>query len=416
MSKTSRRLLRMGWIVVAVMLCVSLVALTACTTPPAEQQEEEEEEPAELTVYTLWTSEAEQAAFDAVLAKFEQQTAIATRHIPISTTEMMITLPVSFLAEKTPADVVLAPWPAWICELNAHLLPVDGLLDEAEFGTAHLDPVSVADDLYGVPFKMAGKPGFWYKPSFFDANNLAPPETYAEFVDLLAELDAIPTLEAAIASGNGHGWPLTDTTEGFIIGLGGYQLQLDLIDGSVDWTDDEVKVDVFGPLVELLEAGYFSVPADWGAQVEQFDNELYGIYWMGDWIAGMVDDPEDIAFFPFPGTDGVVGAVDYAIIPAYTEFPDEAQELVRFLATREAQEIWADLGGYLAPNTEVPLGIYPPVTQTVVEFLLEVTVVPDLDDAVGGSFALAFYDQLKLLWVSPGELDSVLETLQAEAP
>ena len=193
-------------------------------------------------------------------------------------------------------------------------------------------------------------------------------------------------------------------------------MQLDLIDGSVDWTDDEVKVDVFGPLVELLEAGYFSVPAEWGAQVEQFDNELYGMYWMGDWIVGMVDDPEDIAFLPFPETDGVVGAIDYAIIPAYTELPDEAQELVRFLATREAQEIWAGIGGYLAPNTEVPLEIYPPVTQTVVDFLLEVTVVPDLDDTVGGAFQLAFWDQLKLLWVNPGALDSVLEALQEEAP
>lgn len=373
------------------------------------------EEP-ELTVYTLWTPEAEKAGFDAVLAEFEQQTDIAVRHIPISTEDMLITLPVSFLAEKTPADVVLAPWSSWIRDLNEHLLPVDGLLDEAEFAAVHLNPVSVADNIYGVPFKMAGKPGFWYKPSSFNANNLAPPETYAEFVDLVAELDAIPTLEAAIASGNGVGWPLSDQVEGFIIGLGGYQLQLDLIDGSVDWTDDEVKVDVFGPLMELLEAGYFSVPAEWGAQVEQFDDELYGIFWMGDWIVGMVDDPEDIAFFPFPETDGVVGAIDYAIIPAYTELPDEAQELVRFLATREAQEIWADIGGYLAPNTEVPLEIYPPVSQTVVEFLLEVTVVPDLDDTVGGSFQLAFWDQLKLLWVDPGALDSVLEAIQEEAP
>ena len=400
---------RILFVSLAVVLALS-VGLIGCTEEP-----EPEPEP-ELIVYTLWTPEAEKAAFDAVLAEFEEQTAIEVRHIPITTEDMLITLPVSFLAEKTPADVVLAPWPSWIRELNAHLLPLDDLLDEAEFATVHLDPVSVADDLYGVPFKMAGKPGFWYKPSFFNANNLAPPETYAEFVDLLAELDAIPTLEAAIASGNGVGWPLSDTVEGFIMGLGGYQLQLDLIDGSVAWTDDEVKVDVFGPLVELLDAGYFSVPADWGAQVELLDDELYGMYWMGDWIVGMVDDPTDIAFFPFPETDGVVGAIDYAIIPAYTEFPDEAQELIRFLATREAQEIWAGLGGYLAPNTQVPLEIYPPVTQTVVEFLLEVTVVPDLDDTVGGAFQLAFWDQLKLLWVSPGELDSVLEALQAEAP
>ena len=48
MSK-SRRLLRMGWILVAVLLCLALVVLPACTTPPAEQQEEEEE-PEEQTL------------------------------------------------------------------------------------------------------------------------------------------------------------------------------------------------------------------------------------------------------------------------------------------------------------------------------------------------------------------------------
>ena len=33
----------MGWIVLAALLCLSLIALPACTTPPAEQEEEEEE-------------------------------------------------------------------------------------------------------------------------------------------------------------------------------------------------------------------------------------------------------------------------------------------------------------------------------------------------------------------------------------
>jgi len=400
---------KIGFIVMAVAIVVLIVLVVIGFRGPRL------EEP-ELTVYTLWTPEAEKAGFDAVLAEFEQQTNIQVRHIPISTEEMLITLPVSFLAEATPADVVLAPWPSWIRDLSEHLLPVSGLLDEAEFAKVHLDPVRVGDKIYGVPFKMAGKPGFWYKPSFFNTHNLTPPKTYAEFIDLVAELDAIQTLEAAIASGDGVGWPLSDQVEGFIIGIGGYQLQLELIEGTVAWTDDQVKVDVFGPLVELLEAGYFSVPAEWGAQVQQFDDELYGMFWMGDWIVGMVDDPEDIAFFPFPETDGVVGAIDYAIVPAYTEFPDEAQELVSFLATREAQEIWAGMGGYLAPNTEVPLQTYPPVAQTVVEFLLEVTVVPDLDDAIGGAFQLTFWDQLKLLWVDPGALDNVLEAIQTEAP
>ena len=40
----SKRFSKLGWIVMAALLIVGLIALPACTTPPAEQQEEEEEE------------------------------------------------------------------------------------------------------------------------------------------------------------------------------------------------------------------------------------------------------------------------------------------------------------------------------------------------------------------------------------
>ncbi len=398
---------RVFFVALALVLALSLAGL-GCPDPI-------EPEP-ELTVYTLWTEEAERQAFNAVLAEFEDQTGIQVTHTAVDTDTMLVTFPTAFAAGTSPADVVLAPWSAWIVDLSDHLLPVGELLDEDEFTAAHLDPVTEAGQLYGAPFKMAGKPGFWYKPSFFATHDLTPPATYDEFVELLADLDEIPELEAPIASGNGVGWPLSDQVEGFIIGLGGYQLQFDLIQGTVAWTDDVVREDVFGPLVDLLEAGYFSVPDEWGTQVEQLDAEVYGMMWMGDWIIGMVEDSDDIDFFPFPQTDGVVGAIDYAIVTEYTDWPDEARELVGFLATSEAQEIWAEIGGYLAPNAEVPLDIYPPAARSVAEFMLTVTVVPDLDDTIGGAFQSTFWDQLKLLWVNPDLVDDVLEEIEEDAP
>lgn len=397
---------RVFFVALALVLALSLAGL-GCPDNDIEP---------ELTVYTLWTEEAEREAFNAVLAEFEDQTGIQVTHTAVDTDTMLVTFPTAFAAGTSPADVVLAPWSAWIVDLSDHLLPVGELLDEDEFTAAHLDPVTEAGQLYGAPFKMAGKPGFWYKPSFFATHDLTPPATYDEFVELLADLDEIPELEAPIASGNGVGWPLSDQVEGFIIGLGGYQLQLDLIQGTVAWTDDVVREDVFGPLVDLLEAGYFSVPDEWGTQVEQLDAEVYGMMWMGDWIIGMVEDSDDIDFFPFPQTDGVVGAIDYAIVTEYTDWPDEARELVSFLATSEAQEIWAEIGGYLAPNAEVPLDIYPPAARSVAEFMLTVTVVPDLDDTIGGAFQSTFWDQLKLLWVNPDLVDDVLEEIEEDAP
>jgi len=40
----SKRFSKLGWIVLAALLCLALIALPACTAPPAEQEEEEEEE------------------------------------------------------------------------------------------------------------------------------------------------------------------------------------------------------------------------------------------------------------------------------------------------------------------------------------------------------------------------------------
>jgi len=263
---------------------------------------------------------------------------------------------------------------------------------------------------------VSGKPGFWYRKSFFTNNSLTVPTTFDEFNNtLLPALQAIT--DNAIASGNGVGWPLSDTTEAFIIGLGGAQLQLDLIFGDTKFNSTAVK-DVFVELASLLQAGYFSVPAAFGDQVANVWDGTYGIYFQGSFITAFppfASNLDDVGFFPFPGTDGAAGAVDYAIMPALTEHPDEARQLMEFLASAEAQEIMVGLGGFAAAHTDVPDSAYSPIDLSVLQFLRTVTVVPDLDDAIGGAFQTTFWDQLKLLWVTPTtDLDVLLQTLQDE--
>lgn len=383
-------------------------------TPPSQAPER-----ATLTVMSLWSG-SEEESFKVVLTAFTDKTGIQVRHIPQTTEGLLVGVPTALLAQRTPADVVLAPWTSWIKDLarEGHLTVVTDSIARDDYSASHLDEVSVDGVIYAAPFKMAGKPGFWYKKSFFNKHGLSEPTTYEEFKTLLAKLKEIQGLEAPIASGDGVGWPLSDTTEAFIIGLGGAQLQLDLIAGRKSWTDPEVRR-VLQELTALIRAGYFSTPDDWTSQVTKWWNERYGIYFMGDWIAGMKEqgvNPDDIDFFPFPGTNGVAGAIDYAFVPKYTGVPDQARELIRFLAAAEAQSIWAERGGYLAPNLKVDLNLYTPISRSVVEFLGSVRVVPDLDDAIGGEFQTTFWDQLKLLWVNPDTLSQVLTAIQAKAP
>ncbi len=398
------------WIAIVAVLIIIIVVMAVVFYLPAPAEE------VELTVFSLW-SDDEEANFKEALAAFTEDTGIPVKHVGYDTLELLITVPTQLRAGVAIADVVMAPWPSWILSLAGedYLTSVTDMIDTTKFPETYLDVVTADNEIWGAPFKVSGKPGFWYRKSFFTANGLTVPTTYAEFETLLADISQISGVDAAVASGNGVGWPLSDTTEAFIIGLGGYQLQLDLIFGDAQFNSTAVK-DVFVELASLLQAGYFSVPDDFDAQVARVWDGTYGIYFQGSFITAFppfASNLDDVGFFPFPETDGATGAVDYAIMPAFTEHPDEAQQLIEFLASAEAQEIMVGLGGFAAAHTDVPDSAYSPIDLEVLQFLRTVTVVPDLDDAIGGAFQTTFWDQLKGLWVTPTtDLDTLLQNLQ----
>lgn len=396
-------------VIIIIILIAAAVSVWYFTQSPDEETE--------LTVFSLWSDE-EEANFEEALARFTENTGITVNHVGYSTEELLITVPTQLQAGQAIADVVIAPWPSWILDLASDglLADVSGLMDASKFPQTYLDVVSSGGSVYAVPFKVSGKPGFWYVESFFADNGLTVPTTYEEFTTLLADISAINGVEAAIASGNGVGWPLSDTTEAFIIGLGGHQLQQDLIFGDTMFTASQTRA-VFEELQSLLSEGYFSVPDDWQTQVGRVYDGTYGIYFQGSFvttISPFSDNTEDIGFFPFPETDGATGAVDYAIMPADTENLEEAQQLLEFLASAEAQEIMVQQGGFLAPHSDVPDSAYSAIDLQVLEFMRTVTVVSDLDDALGNPFQQTFWDQLKSFWVTPDQtdLDEMLQALQ----
>jgi multiple sugar transport system substrate-binding protein len=306
------------------------------------------------------------------------------------------------------------------------LTPVTDLVTASQFPTNIITAVSTPATIWAAPFKLSGKPGFWYRPSFFEANGLTVPTTYDEFKNtLLPAITGISGVEAAIASGvdaNGLGWPLSDVTEAWIIGRGGYQLQLDLETGpSVrNWTDSQVT-SVFDELTGLLEAGYFSAPAEWTGQIAKLWEGKYGLFFEGNFVTAQsqVENKSDIDFFPFPETDGVSGSVDYAVLTKDAPHMDQAKQLIQYLASADAQEILVKQGGALATNTGVPASAYSVTDKEVVDFMGQagITIVPDLDDTIGGDWQQTFWDQLKLLWTDPSTstMNTVLNNLQQAA-
>jgi len=375
-----------------------------------------------LTVFSLWGGSEEQNFLQA-LGNFTELTGIEVNHFHYTTQELLIGVPMQLRAGTSIADVIIAPWPAWILDLAPYLTSVNDVIDSSKYPVNTVNAVKdVNDVIWAAPFKLSGKPGFWYKKSFFTDNELTVPTTYDEFKILLATIQGVSGIEQAVASGDTVGWPLSDTTEAFIMGLGGYELQEDLITGpsARNWTDTEVR-NVFGNLTELLAAGYFSAPAEWTSQITKFWDEKYGMYFMGSWMTTMdqIGNVSDLDFFGFPGTDGVAGSVDYLMIPKAAQNMDGAKQLVQWLAGADAQEIMIGLGGFFGTNIDVPDSAYKPLDKKVLDFISQPTIhiVSDLDDAIGGKFQTTFWDQLKLLWVdpTPSTLDDVLNALEEAA-
>lgn len=352
-------------------------------------------------------------AFLPVLNAFEEETGLEVEYRTYRAEDLSTLLPAQFTAESTLGDIIFMQ--SWFIQEQAkkgHVMDISEIISEDAFIPGSLDAVKVDDQIFGAAYTGKVKPGFWFRKSFFEKNQLNVPSNWDELQTLLDKMKNIEGISAAIASGNGVGWPLSDVTEHFIIAFGGTDLFQNLVTHSIHWTDPQVK-DVFeNRLAALLKEGYFGEPSEWTMVLEKWWNGDYGLYFMGSWITGMVEDPSDLGVFSLPGTEGLVFAADYVFIPAYTQNPDNAKKFLSFLVTK-GQEIQVQQGGHLATYRDVPLESYPEVDRNVAQLLEGKMALPDLDDTIGGEFQSKFWDQLKLLWVKPEQVDDVLDTLES---
>ena len=365
-----------------------------------------------LIVVGPWAGK-EMEAFLPVLREFEKRNpGIKVEYRIMRAEDLGKVLPAQFKAKTCIGDVIIMAWP-WFVEKAAkegHLLDLSDVVDPKDFlpGTC----IVVGGRVYGAPVTGVLKPGFWYRKSVFAKHGLKPPKTYEEFKSLVAKLKEIYGPGKAIATGDGVGWPCSDITEHFLIYFGGKKLWDDLIAGKVDWTKDSRIRKAFTELASLLKAGYFSEPADWTIRLKEWWGGKFGIYFMGSWIIGMVDKPEDLGIIPLPDIEAVTGGADLVFVPKYTKHPEEAKRLAAWIVSAEGQKIHAIHSGRVPTNVKVPAEALPPATRALVEAIKGKAILPDLDDTIGGKFQRVFWDQLKRFWVHPEEMEDVLAKIQ----
>ncbi|MGC8839787.1 MAG: carbohydrate ABC transporter substrate-binding protein, partial [Anaerolineae bacterium] len=95
----------------------------------------------------------------------------------------------------------------------------------------------------------------------------------------------------------------------------------------------------------------------------------------------------------------------------------EARELMKYLATPEAQEIWAAKGGFLSPNKRVSLDVYPDATtKAIAQALVSAEVFRfDASDLMPAAVGAGSFWKGTLDYVAGEDLDTVLKTIEATA-
>jgi multiple sugar transport system substrate-binding protein len=405
-----------GIIIAVVIIIAAIAAFLIITLPPTPPPPAK----VKLTVIGPWAGDEERYFRQVIDEYMKLRPNVEITYVILRAEDIAASLPAYLKAGKTPADVIITAWGWFIVDMakNGHLVDLTPHINQADYVSGIFDPVKYDNKIWGAPFTMFLKPGFWYRKSFFQKYDLTEPKTWDEFLNLLNKIKGISGIKNPIVTGDGVGWPISDTVEHFLIAFGGPNIQNKLISGEVKFNDATVKSIFENRLIPLLKNRYFSEPIEWTTAKDLWWDNQYALYFMGTWITGMVNDPNDLGFFTLAGTKGVVGGTDYIFVPKYSENVEEAIKFVQYLATDGQAKHASTPAGKIPTWTKAsPDVIWGPV-KTVYDKIVGagMAILPDLDDSVGGDWQRLFWDQLKLLWVNPDKLNDVLNTLTAQHP
>lgn len=401
-------------------VALTIVALLVVVALPLSAQAQKENV-VTLRMIAPW-ADKEFEGFKPVIEKFERENpGIKIEYRTGKPEDVATILSTQFSVNKTPADIIDTAWPWYIVQeaQKGNLLPIDNVVDPADFREGALDQLVVDGKLYGVT-GIGGLTIPEFNAGLYSENNLTDPRdvhTTEELKALMRSVQRLPGMKAAVGTGGGVGWTNTSVVETWILAYGGRQMYMDLLEGRIAWNSAAVKAVLRDNLLPWIQEGFFGEPEEVSIVTENMWKKQYGFFVGGTTDSlRFTDPPGAYAVFLLPGQKDIVMWTDYWFIPAYTEHPEEAKKLLAFLAT-EGQSIQVKGGGRIATYTNVPFENYPPQEQMIMEVVGKNGIVADMDDTIGGKFQTVMWDQLKLLWSNPTEttLDLVLTAMENAA-
>jgi len=286
--------------------------------------------------------------------------------------------------------------------------------------------------LIGIFTKAAVKGLIYYSTKTFSTP--PAPKSWDELNQLATSTATGDTKEWCIGleSGAASGWPGTDWLEDIVLRQSGPQVYDAWVQGTQKWTSPEIKQawQTFGEALNNAHGGTkFIVNTNFGKAANPmfatppgclFHHQASFITDFFKNEAGAKDG--DFDFFPFPDintqfTGSVTGGGD--LFGMFNDTP-QAESLVQWLLTPEAQQIWVKRGGFISGNKNVPVDVYPDdASKKAAQILQQAqTFRFDASDQFPGAMNDAFFKAIVKFAGDQSQLDSILQELdqvQADA-
>ncbi len=368
----------------AAVTVVAVVLLTACTVRSAPRSADRLSG-STIEVLATWSG-VEQQRFEQVLRAFEKTTGARVRYVSAEH-EVPVVLDERRARGQLP-DVAFLPQPGLLRQYAAdgRLVPLDAAtvrVVDANYPSVWRALSSYGGRLSGVWFKAANKSLVWYNVAAFEKAGVVPPADISGLREVARALARVHVPPFAVAGADA--WTLTDWFENLYLRLAGLR-RYDLLSvHALPWTDGSV-VRTLAMMADLL-APPFVAGGLQAAVHTTFEESVDAAFTVwpraamvveGDFVAGLVSSTHselgvDADVFPFPAVDGsppaVVGGGDVAVLlrssPAGAAF-------LRYLAGPDAAAIWAADGGFISPNLNLDLAVYPDdLTRSIARSLLE---------------------------------------------
>jgi alpha-glucoside transport system substrate-binding protein len=359
---------------------------TACT-PESRTDSSRSLRGERLEVMGAWSG-AEAGRFRAVLRRFAAATAVEVTYTSAGRRGVPDVLS-DRLGAGRPPDVALLPQPGLLRRLAAA-----GEVTVLDRSTARRLRRNYSSEWrrlgsydgqpYGVWFKAANKSLVWYGIAAFERAGVVPPTTLGGLRAVARALTSAGSPAWAVPAASG--WTLTDWFENLLLCRSGPDIYDQVSEHRIPWTHPAVT-DALREMVRILRPAELAgdvaqaTRTDFADAVQQvFDRPPAAAMVMeADFVAGVISaetDAEvgvDADAFPFPcgrgPTPRVVGGGDLAV--ALRDSP-AAQRLLRYLATPVAARVWASRGGFLTPNLQLDLAVYPDdLTRSMARHLID---------------------------------------------